>query len=63
MDAIIKKVKTMKKCKLCGTILTRKSLDIDKILLKEEAERLYVIRKEKEICSECSITMLMIELL
>ena len=53
---------TRMKCKICGTTLTKKNLDINKILSKEEALRLYKTRKERQICSECSIQMLMLNL-
>lgn len=50
------------KCKVCGETLTKENLDITKMLSSEEAERLYKVRKEKSICSECSIQMIMLNL-
>ena len=52
----------MKKCTICGTELNRQTLDIDKMFSKEEADRLFNVRKDKGVCSECSITMLMLNL-
>lgn len=50
------------KCKYCGTDLNEKTLDIDKMFSKEEAKRLFKVRKEREVCSECSIQVLMLNL-
>ena len=50
------------KCKYCGSDLNEKTLDIDKMLSKEEAKRLFKVRKESGVCSECSIQMLMLNL-
>jgi hypothetical protein len=52
----------MKECTICKQELTDKALDIDKMLNKEEALRLKIARKASGICSECSITMLMLNL-
>jgi len=52
----------MKNCTICGTELNKKSLDITKMLSKEEGERLFSVRRDRGICSECSITMLMLNL-
>jgi hypothetical protein len=50
------------KCLICGTTITKKTLDINKMLSKKEAMRLYSIRKEKQICSSCSTSYLMLDL-
>ena len=52
----------MKKCKICGTELNNKSLDIDKMLNKSEAKRLKKIRLNRCVCSECSMQMLMLSI-
>ena len=53
----------MKKCKVCGTKLTRKSIDIDKMLNQKEAKRLEKLRLKEGLCSECSMQMLMMNIL
>ena len=50
------------KCKYCGSDLNEKTLGIDKMFSKEEATRLFKVRKEREVCSECSMQMLMLNL-
>jgi hypothetical protein len=50
------------KCLICGSMITEKTLDISKIISKDEAMRLYTLRKEKQICSPCSTSYLMLDL-
>ena len=49
----------MKKCSICNQDLTSKALDIYKMLNEEEATRLEGVRKNRGICSSCSIEMIM----
>lgn len=51
------------KCKICGETLTKENLDITKMISKEEAKRLFKIRKERGICSACSIQMIMLNII
>ena len=44
----------MEKCKICGTKLCDKAIDIDKILNEKEAKRLKSIRRKNGKCSRCS---------
>jgi hypothetical protein len=50
------------KCSICRAPITEKTLDINKMFSKEEAMRLYSLRKEKQICSSCSTSYLMLNL-
>jgi hypothetical protein len=63
MYLIKKEIHTMEsKCSICGTPLTKENLDITKILSEKEAKKLYTIRKKRGVCSECSIQMIMLDI-
>lgn len=50
-------------CSICGVKLTEKNLDINKMLSRKETKKLYSIRRKRGICSECSISMLIIDII
>lgn len=53
----------MKTCTICGVELTKKTLGVKNILNKEEQRKLFKIRKKSGYCSECSITLLLLDLI
>ena len=53
----------MKKCTVCGITLTASTLGIKNILNKEERDKLKKIRLNNGHCSECAITLLLLELI
>lgn len=52
----------MIKCSICGAKLTENNL-VKGILNPAERARLKVVRTEKGVCSECSIQMLMLDII
>jgi uncharacterized membrane protein YvbJ len=53
----------MIKCKICGKQLTERAMDLHHILNVSEKKRLSKIRKKKQICSECTIQLIILNLI
>jgi hypothetical protein len=53
----------MKKCTICGVELNEKTIGLNNILDSEERNRLEKIRKNNGYCSECSITLMLLNLM
>jgi len=53
----------MIKCKICGKQLTDKAMNLQHVLNASEKKRLSKIRKKKQICSECTIQLIMLDLI
>lgn len=53
----------MKKCIICGKILTDKALGLDKILNIKELKKLKKLRKKQGRCAECSMQLLMLNII
>ncbi|MFA5174656.1 MAG: hypothetical protein WC438_05740 [Candidatus Pacearchaeota archaeon] len=53
----------MTKCKICGKQLTEKAMDLHHIFNEAEKKKLSKIRKKKQICSECTIQLIMLNLI
>jgi hypothetical protein len=53
----------MKKCTICGKLLTDKALDLHHILNHEEKKKLKKLRRKQEVCAECKLTLLLLEVL
>ena len=52
----------MKKCNICGTTLNRGSLNVNNILKESEKKKLEKIRTKRGVCANCSIDMLMLDI-
>jgi hypothetical protein len=53
----------MKKCTICKRPLTNKAMDLTQILDENERKRLEKIRRKRGLCSECSISLVLLSLI